>query len=61
MVMLQDKSTKSTKSTNDKIQIHIVSSVKGGCGKTAFSLFKALEVALELRDKNLEKFRDWIR
>lgn len=63
MVMLQDKSTKSTKSTNDKIQIHIVSSVKGGCGKTAFSLFKALEVALELRDKNLENRRSevlWI-
>lgn len=49
--------------TNDKIQIHIVSSVKGGCGKTAFSLFKALETALKLREENLENQRSevlWI-
>lgn len=45
---------KKVEDANDKIEIHIVSSVKGGCGKTAFSLFKALQVALELRDKNLE-------
>lgn len=32
-------------STKDKITIHIVNSVKGGCGKTAFSLFKAMELA----------------
>lgn len=32
-------------STEDKITIHIVNSVKGGCGKTAFSLFKAMELA----------------
>lgn len=42
-------------STNDKnqepLQIHIVSSVKGGCGKTAFSLFKAMEIALEERKR----------
>lgn len=43
--------------TNDeknKIQIHIVSSVKGGCGKTAFSLFKAMDIAFEERGKDLE-------
>lgn len=38
----------------DKIQIHIVSSVKGGCGKTAFSIFKALELANEMRRNNLK-------
>lgn len=36
-----------------KIQVHIVSSVKGGCGKTAFSIFKALQLANEIRAKNL--------
>lgn len=45
--------------TNDKnqeaLQIHIVSSVKGGCGKTAFSLFKAMEVALEERKRVVKK------
>ncbi len=46
-----------TKNTKDKIQIHIVSSVKGGCGKTAFSLFKALDVALKLRNEDLKKRR----
>lgn len=44
-------------STNDKIQIHIVSSVKGGCGKTAFSLFKSLEVAYGMRMKDLSNKR----
>lgn len=39
---------------NYQMQIHIVSSVKGGCGKTAFSLFKAMEIAFEERKKNLE-------
>lgn len=34
-----------TINVDDKIQIHVVSSVKGGCGKTALSLFKALEMA----------------
>ncbi len=29
----------------EKITFHIVHSVKGGCGKTAFSLFKSLELA----------------
>ncbi len=28
-----------------KMRFHIVHSVKGGCGKTAFSLFKAMELA----------------
>lgn len=45
--------------TNDKkqepLQIHIVSSVKGGCGKTAFSLFKAMEIALEERKRIVEE------
>lgn len=44
-------------STNDKMQIHIVSSVKGGCGKTAFSLFKSLKVASEMRKRNLSNKR----
>lgn len=35
--------------TKDKVQIHIVSSVKGGCGKTAFSLFKAMDFAIRER------------
>lgn len=48
---------KSTQSTNDKMQIHIVSSVKGGCGKTAFSLFKSLDAALEMRNRNLNNKR----
>lgn len=48
---------KNAKITNDKIQIHIVSSVKGGCGKTAFSLFKALDVALKIRNDNLKNKR----
>lgn len=38
----------------DKIKIHIVNSVKGGCGKTAFSLFKALEVAKTERTNNMD-------
>lgn len=37
---------------NYQMQIHIVSSVKGGCGKTAFSLFKAMEIAFEERSNN---------
>lgn len=45
------------KDTDEKIQIHIVSSVKGGCGKTAFSLFKALDTALKLRNMNLKNRR----
>lgn len=28
-----------------KVRFHVVYSVKGGCGKTAFSLFKAMELA----------------
>ncbi len=48
---------KSAKSTNDKMQIHIVSSVKGGCGKTAFSLFKSLEFALHMRERDLNNRR----
>ena len=43
-----------TDDKKSKIQIHIVSSVKGGCGKTAFSLFKALELANTERKYNLE-------
>lgn len=43
-----------TDDKRSKIQIHIVSSVKGGCGKTAFSLFKALELAYEERKQNKE-------
>lgn len=38
----------------DKIQVHVVSSVKGGCGKTAFSLFKALDLAYDARNSNKE-------
>lgn len=40
--------------TKDKVKIHIVSSVKGGCGKTAFSLFKAMDFANKERENNLE-------
>ncbi len=36
----------------DKIQVHVVSSVKGGCGKTAFSLFKALDLAYDERNSD---------
>lgn len=42
-----------TKDEN-KIQVHVVSSVKGGCGKTAFSLFKALEIAYDERNSDKE-------
>lgn len=48
---------KKTKAADDKIQIHIVSSVKGGCGKTAFSLFKAMDAALEIRNEDLNNKR----
>lgn len=34
----------------EKIRFHIVHSVKGGCGKTAFSLFKAMELAASAAD-----------
>lgn len=37
-----------------KIQIHVVSSVKGGCGKTAFSVFKALQLANVIRQRDLK-------
>lgn len=37
-----------------KIQVHVVSSVKGGCGKTAFSLFKALDLAYDERNSDKE-------
>lgn len=40
--------------TEDKIQIHVVHSVKGGCGKTAFSLFRALELSSECRKSQME-------
>ena len=46
-----------TKDVNNKIQIHIVSSVKGGCGKTAFSLFKALEMANKERNDHPDSRR----
>jgi hypothetical protein len=39
--------------TKDIITIHIINSVKGGCGKTAFSLFKALELAGKEKDNSL--------
>lgn len=35
-----------------KIRFHIVHSVKGGCGKTAFSLFKAMELAGRAADES---------
>lgn len=40
-------------SAKDKktFDIHIVSSVKGGCGKTAFSLFKAMELATKEQER----------
>lgn len=44
-----------TKEEKEKVQIHIVSSVKGGCGKTAFSLFKAMEIASKARENDEEK------
>lgn len=34
----------------DRIRFHIVHSVKGGCGKTAFSLFKAMGLAASAAD-----------
>lgn len=44
--------------TNDnyQLQIHIVSSVKGGCGKTAFSLFKAMELAYNERERIMKEY-----
>ena len=44
--------------TQDEIQIHIVNSVKGGCGKTAFSLFTALDLAYQDREENLKNIKD---
>lgn len=38
--------------TKDIITIHVINSVKGGCGKTAFSLFKALELAAGKEDNS---------
>lgn len=37
----------------DKTKIHIVHSVKGGCGKTTFSLFKSIRLSTEYVDEGL--------
>lgn len=37
-----------------KVNIHVISSVKGGCGKTAFSIFKAMDLAKESRNKEID-------
>ncbi len=43
------------KDKKEKIQIYVVNSVKGGCGKTAFSIFKAMELAKEEREEDKNK------
>lgn len=53
--MTDTKDAKGLTDQTEKVQIHIVSSVKGGCGKTAFSLFKAMEIAGKARENDKKK------
>ena len=52
---MEESNIKSEPDKEKDLTIHVAGSVKGGCGKTAFSLFKTIELAAAARKNQLEE------